>query len=225
MIIYLIKSINIIKAFRQLTKTRTMLVRANMEIGRISYDDCIYTRRINEFNQALIYTTKGRWYMDKALTAESKESWKQTFSNYKRAYRIAEKLLVYLKAGSSTLIPYKQSLLTTENTEILFADGIPLVPEINPVVILKGSDHDMGYQYAKQVIQIFGSWIFERKAGRKFTEDEVKQMTEWESQIRQYAPEILGFCEGWAAGANDCGLKMSYYDVLEIWTGCCPSRV
>lgn len=222
MITYLLKNINIIRAFRQLTKTRTTLVRANMEIGKISYDDFIYTKRINEFNQALIYTTKGRWYMDKALTSEKKESWKHTFSNYKSAYKIAEKLLVYLKTGSSKHIPYKPSRLTAENTEILFADGIPLVPEINPVVILKGSDHDMGYQYAKQVIQIFGSWIFERKAGRKFTKEEVKQMTEWESQIRQYAPEILGFCEGWVAGADDYGVKMSYYDVLEIWTGCCP---
>ncbi|MDD4200918.1 MAG: hypothetical protein PHS19_06000 [Eubacteriales bacterium] len=222
MIIYLFKNIKMIKAFRSLTKARTMLVRANMEIGRLSYDDDIYIQRLNEFNQAMIYTTKGRWYMDKALSTELRKDWKCALLNYRKAYKMAEKLFTYLKKSSKAHIPYKQTLLTSENTEILFADGIPLVPEINPVVIIKGSDHEMGYQYAKQVIQIFGKWVFERKAGRKFTEDEIEQITRWESQIRQYAPEILGFCNGWVAGANDSGVKMSYMDVLEIWTGCCP---
>jgi hypothetical protein len=86
MIIYLFKNIKMIKALRILSRTRTMLVRANMEIGKLSYEDDIYTQRISEFNQAMIYTTKGRWHMDNALTTSKRESWRAALSNYKKAY-------------------------------------------------------------------------------------------------------------------------------------------
>ena len=40
--------------------------------------------------------------------------------------------------------------------EISFAGEVPLIPNVRPVIILSGSDYDMGYQYYQQVIQIFG---------------------------------------------------------------------
>ena len=57
----------------------------------------------------------------------------------------------------------------------------------------------MGYQYAQQLIHIFGPWSLERKAGRVFSEDEGAVIGQWEAQIGEHAPEILRFCEGWAA--------------------------
>ena len=45
------------------------------------------------------------------------------------------------------------------------------------LVILQGSDFEMGYQYAQQVIQIFGPWLMRRKAGRTFTEaDDLRRL-------------------------------------------------
>lgn len=218
MMVYIVKNIKTIKAFRVLTRMRTMLVRANMELGKLSFRDEMYVQRVNEFNQAMILSAKGRWHMDRALISGSGADWRLALGNFNEALHMAEKLYEYLKSGVKTAVKYRQTILSSENTEILFADGVPLVPEINPVVVLKGSDFEMGYQYAQQVIQIFGKWIFQRKAGRIFTEEETGYIRKWEEQIRVYAPEILAMYEGWAAGATDAGVPMSYLDVLEIWT-------
>jgi len=40
--------------------------------------------------------------------------------------------------------------------EINFVDGVPIFPWVKPVVVLPGSDFEMGYQYAMQLSHIFG---------------------------------------------------------------------
>lgn len=45
--------------------------------------------------------------------------------------------------------------------EIKFVDGVPIPPSVRPVIILKGSDYEMGYQWFQQYIQIFSAWILE----------------------------------------------------------------
>ena len=75
------------------------------------------------------------------------------------------------------------------------------------VVEAGGSNFEMGFQYAQQVIQIFGPWLMRRKAGRVFTEDERDCIRQWEAQIRQFAPEILEMCRGWSTGATDAGVR------------------
>jgi hypothetical protein len=96
---------------------------------------------------------------------------------------------------------------------------VPLLPEINPVVVLQGSDEAMGYQYAQQVIEIFGPWIMQVEASRTFTTDEIAELRRWEAELEQHAPEIIGFCQGWARGATESGVPMSYDQVLDLWTG------
>ncbi|WP_424358967.1 hypothetical protein [Methanocella sp. MCL-LM] len=206
-------------ALMKLEKMTVLLVRVNMELGKLSYKDPVYARRVEEFNFAMIQLTMAKYYAKRADSTGSGEDWNRSFQAFETSRETGLKLLEVLQSGSSEAIKYEKPALSSAGTEILFADEIPLVPEINPVVILRGSDYDMGYQYATQVIQIFGRWIFERKAGRKFTEEELGHIGEWEKQIRQYAPEILEMCRGWAAGATAAGVPMSYDDVLEIWTG------
>jgi hypothetical protein len=49
--------------------------------------------------------------------------------------------------------------------EISFTDGALLVPNVSPVILLSGSDYDMGYQYyqqLEQLVQVYGPWILER---------------------------------------------------------------
>ena len=48
--------------------------------------------------------------------------------------------------------------------EIPYAGEVPLPPNVRPVIILSGSDYEMGYQFYQQLIQIFGPWILERVA-------------------------------------------------------------
>ena len=40
--------------------------------------------------------------------------------------------------------------------EIPYSDDVPLVPNVRPVLILSGSDYEMGVQHALQLVDIFG---------------------------------------------------------------------
>ncbi len=55
--------------------------------------------------------------------------------------------------------------------EIEFVDGkVPLPQSVRPLILLKGSDYDMGFQYYQQLIHVFGSWILERVTYDKLTD-------------------------------------------------------
>lgn len=219
---FLIRNINYLKAFRQLEQMRATLVRANMELGKLDYGRAVYTQRVREFDQAVIDSSKAKWYVTKAMETRSREDWKKAFRTIRQCQELGQQLLDVLHSGAPDSIVYEKAAFASDGTEIAFADGVPLVPEINPIVILKGSDFDMGYQYAQQIIQVFGPWILKRKAGRHFSEEECHTIRQWEEQIQRHAPEIPGFCKGWAAGATAAGVRMSYDDVLVLWTGDLP---
>jgi hypothetical protein len=219
MLIFFVKNKKLFSAYRELEKLTVLLVRINMMLGKLSYKDPAYGQRVNEFNYAMVELTKAKYYAKIAASTGSGEYWDKSLKCFAKSRDAGNKLLALLESGSPAPVPYEKPVLSSDGTEITFADGVPLVPSINPIVILRGSDYDMGYQYATQVIQIFGKWLFERKAGRKFTEEDIRHIREWEKQIKEYAPEILEMCRGWAAGASYAGVPMSYDDVLEIWTG------
>jgi hypothetical protein len=42
--------------------------------------------------------------------------------------------------------------------EISFADGIPIPPNVRPVIIVSGTDEEMGFQWFQQYAKIFGIW-------------------------------------------------------------------
>jgi hypothetical protein len=113
----------------------------------------------------------------------------------------------------------KKRLLASHSAEISFVGEVPLVPEVCPIVILSGSDYDMGYQYAQELVHIYGTWILEQIAGTKFTDEQLAVMKRWEGQLAQYAPEIIEMCRGWADGATDAGVPTSCADVQRLFTG------
>jgi hypothetical protein len=97
--------------------------------------------------------------------------------------------------------------------EIDFVDGVPIFPWARPVVILKGSDYEMGYQYSKQLAQIFGSWIL-GLIQHEFSPDQTKALKGYQWHIAKYAPEMIDFFKGMAAGAKDVGVTLTYEQVL-----------
>lgn len=216
---FVIKNKTYFKAYNKLVEVKNLLILINIELGKLNYNDNIYFQRIKEFNQCSINYIKGKWHMAKAIETNSKEQWKNTIRIFNEGIKLGKKIYECLLSESDVPIEYKKSSITSENTEIIFADGVPLVPEINPICILKGSDYEMGFQYAQQVIQIFGPWILEKKAGREFTSEQKHCLSEWEKYLREYTPEILRMIEGWVAGATEAGVPMSFEDVLELWTG------
>lgn len=189
----------------------------------MTYHDPIYAQRVNEFNQVMVELVRGKWLAACAMEAndrkDAKQFWEQAFARIRLSKEQSQRLLESLQVGSQEALNFPETKLCQDDTEILFADGAPLVPEINPIVILQGSDFEIGYQYAQQLVQIYGKWILERKSGKQFTTEELACLRKWEAQLQIHAPEILRMCEGWSAGAKDLGIPMSYEDVVDIWTG------
>jgi hypothetical protein len=212
------ENINIIKFFQTADPLKNQLGLINMELGKMDQHDPIFIRRSEEYDHAMLLLNWGKWLGSLAFESNQKADWKKANAALKECDQFVKTLSQHVMSGSKEPIPFEKIKLTKRNTEISFAGEMPVLPSISPVVILQGSDYEMGYQYAQQLIQIFGPWILERKAGRNFTEEERQVIGKWEEQIKIHAPEIISLCEGWAAGATDAGVPMSYLDVIELWT-------
>jgi hypothetical protein len=94
-------------------------------------------------------------------------------------------------------------------------DSLP--PDILPVVVLSGSDYEMGYQYGQQAgAHIFlnteASWA---AALQRLSHDEViNGLKASQHYIQQYTPENIEMMKGMAAGATAAGYDVSYEDAL-----------
>ncbi|MCA9931695.1 MAG: hypothetical protein KC419_24600 [Anaerolineales bacterium] len=215
--------INNAKAFRIYPlrdQSRTALTLANVKIGELDPKTAVYHTRVNEFNHAMIRHHQGKWYATKAV-AEWRTStlWPKAKEAFTEAIAIGTALQEKIENGDNTPIPLSTIPLTTKDTEIQFADEVPLVSDITPVVVVQGSSYEMGFQYAQQLVEIFGDWIMRQHAEHDFSEEALAELRRWEAQHQQHTPELLDFCRGWQAGANALDIPMSYDDVLDLWVG------
>jgi hypothetical protein len=118
--------------------------------------------------------------------------------------------------------------------EISFSGEVPIPPNVRPIIIVKGSDYEMGYQYYQQIVQIFGQWVATHQRignpprgpwllkeikNREFSRDELALIKKQETYIKQYAPETLSMFDGMAQGATDYGISLSYMDILAHFLG------
>ncbi|MCJ7507293.1 MAG: C45 family autoproteolytic acyltransferase/hydrolase [candidate division Zixibacteria bacterium] len=93
-----------------------------------------------------------------------------------------------------------------------------LPPSVTPVVILAGSDYEMGFQYGQQA----GQYMEKRKiiewgtfARWGFThEDVISELKAAQYFIKKDAPEQIEWMQGIADGAKDAGYDLSYTDIL-----------
>lgn len=220
---FIAKNTRAFRASKQLYVIRTNLALANIELGKLNFSHPLYERRVKEYNQVMIELVQGKWLSACAMEAknktESAKFWKEAFVVIRLSTSHSSKLLAALQSGSPDPLGFPETPLINRGTEILYANGAPLVPEINPIIILQGSDYEMGFQYAQQLVEIFGPWILQRKTGKLFTTDDLTYIRKWEEQLSIYAPEILEMCKGWSAGAQALGIPMTYEDVVDIWTG------
>ncbi|MFZ2055517.1 MAG: hypothetical protein WAU81_15110, partial [Candidatus Aminicenantales bacterium] len=125
------------------------------------------------------------------------------------------------KSGASAPGPQGAARLGTQinpfdigqEPEIEFVDGVPIFPWARPVVILKGSDFEMGYQYARQLAQIFGTWILEL-VNCDLSDRQLRALKGYEWHIKKQAPEMIGFFKGMMEGAKKVGVALTYEQVL-----------
>ena len=92
-----------------------------------------------------------------------------------------------------------------------------LPPGILPVVILSGSDYDMGYQYGQQA----GPYLDKEREAKwasalqTFSREKVLHMLKGNQHyIHRYTPENIDIMKGIADGATASGFPLSYTDVL-----------
>jgi hypothetical protein len=127
-------------------------------------------------------------------------------------------------AAGSSLEPGEAAALklTSTGTEIQYCDGVPIVPSICPIVILRGSSYEMGIQYAQQILDVFGTFIFKQFSGRSADPHRMHAIKRWERELVRHTPELAEFSRGWAEGATAWGVPLDYWDVVSIWTGTEP---
>lgn len=212
-------------------KTHYSIYDAKCGISNITIRDDIYTDTRNIFNKALLYLIKAKWYLGRAsgtsmYIAPMTRSWQDCEKShvwFDAARTIAEKIVADLAGSSGPSIAADEALLSaptlTSHGEIAFADDVPIVPSISPIVVLEGSSREMGRQYAEQVVEIFGSWIFEQIASRSFSLEQTEQIRRWERHLLDHTPEIAEMAHGWVEGAQALGIHLSYLHVIQLWTG------
>ena len=89
-----------------------------------------------------------------------------------------------------------------------------------PVLILKGSYYEMGYQYGQQA----GEGICARKnlwwgrGIRNFNSRErvIREAQRYESEVKKTAPELIDIMQGIADGATSSGHALDYMDILVL---------
>ncbi len=113
-------------------------------------------------------------------------------------------------AGSDVALASAQE---ADTPEIPFVDGAPVTPAVRPVIVLSGSDYDMGYQHYQQLAQIFGTYPFEAMQ-RTFTDEELVTLKAHQWYIKEYTPELIEQFKGMAQAATDAGVPLSYAEVL-----------
>jgi hypothetical protein len=92
-----------------------------------------------------------------------------------------------------------------------------LPPGILPVVIVSGSDYEMGYQYGQQAggLIFFNTEASWASALRRFSHDEVRDALRANQYfIQKHTPENIEIMKGMAAGATAAGFDVSYEDAL-----------
>lgn len=219
---YTLKNMNWFRAVKMRENTRKPIFLAYRELSKLDYDDPILPRRLEEYNQAIADYYSGKYLGSKAGRTGDKKLWRRSFKGFQTGKRIGQQLLRSLKNGSTQPISMKITPIDSKGTEINFAEDVPLIPEITPVIVIKGSDFEMGYQYAQQLVDVYGPWILEMRSGRKFSSRQLEELRKWEEQHRIHTPWLPEFVKGWAQGAVDKGVEMSYDDVMYLWVGDSP---
>lgn len=204
---------------------RVAIAEASAVVELMPPDDAATAVARRSLDYAVLQNHKGKWAIGRAVgtyrgVAPITASLGGVRSGRDSCNRAAAAAWRVVKGGKGVSDAEWGSLsLNSKGTEIFYCDDIPVVPAINPVVVLRGSSFEMGRQYAEQIIDIFGLFIFQQQAARSCYPNFRKAVGPWERELAHHTPELVDFSRGWAEGATGRGVTMDYLDVVAIWTG------
>ena len=104
--------------------------------------------------------------------------------------------------------------LLAQDPEIPYAGEVPLVPNVRPVIVLEGSDYEMGYQHAQQLVHIFGTYYLKGAAEVERSEENLAVIRKSEGYIKKHTPWAIDFVNGMTEGCVDAGIPMTYPQML-----------
>jgi hypothetical protein len=102
----------------------------------------------------------------------------------------------------------------SQEPEISYAGEVPLVPNVRPVIVVSGTDFEMGYQHSQQLVHIFGTYYLKGAAEVKRSPDELVGLKQIDALVRKHTPELVEYIRGMAAGASAAGIPMTYEQML-----------
>ncbi|MDP3885499.1 MAG: hypothetical protein Q8Q93_11265 [Hydrogenophaga sp.] len=192
-------------------------------------DSMLYLRERSAIDQALLHLAKAKWYMGRFsgsalyftdFTASMLDA-DLAGKSFARCLELAGRSRATLEGRHVDVAAdqFAVQVPTHQDSEILFADGVPLVPTVCPIVLLQGSSYEMGRQYIEQVVDVYGSWIFEAVAKRRFSEQELLTIRRWHKHLERLTPEICDMVRGWVDAAHDLGIALDYWNAIQLWTG------
>jgi hypothetical protein len=104
--------------------------------------------------------------------------------------------------------------LVPQEPEIPYAGEVPLVPSVRPVIVLQGSDTEMGYQHVQQIIQIFGTYYLKGAAEVQRSEQNLAVIRKSEGYIKEYTPWAMDYVKGMTQASRDAGIPMTFHQML-----------
>jgi len=115
------------------------------------------------------------------------------------------------------IVAVSAQLLACSSAAWASVDVLP--PSIMPVVVLSGSDYEMGYQYGQQAGQYIektrqAQWALALKTFSR--EQVIRALKANQHFIKKYTPELIDQMKGMADGASAAGYSVSYIDVVLI---------
>lgn len=198
-------------------------------------DSIPYAREREAIDLALLYLAKAKWHMGRfcgsamyftAFTASAEDA-EMAEAAFARCTDLVTRSLARLEEaardgddqGPALSLDAPPPVLEHRDTEILFADGVPIVPTVCPIVLLQGSSYEMGRQYIEQVVDVYGPWVFQTVADRKFSDHDLRTIRLWHEHLERLTPEICDMVRGWVDAARALNIPLDYWNAIQLWTG------
>jgi hypothetical protein len=211
---------------RRAVRAHYALLHANLAMKGLTAADPRYVAQVGWCEAAVVELSRAKWLhgratgdlADFAVPTGRASDLRAALAGYERAEGLA---IAAGRPEPADQAPQPRAHVPA-GAEIRYASGVPLVPSICPIVVLRGDWEAMGRQYVRQVVAVFGRFVFERPAARSFSDAELRELRHWEAELRRAAPEVAAFARGMAHGARLAGLPLSEAQALALWTGVDP---
>ncbi|WP_423456088.1 hypothetical protein [Ottowia sp. VDI28] len=212
-------------AVAAMSRAHYALLEANIGLAGLGPADVGYSDRVRVIDAAVLLLSRAKWLYGRA-TGELADFSGRTESAADLVlaaslFAEVEAMAAVSKAPDSQALRQSADIhaaVSCNGTEIQYFQDVPIVPSICPVVVLVGNSKEMGAQYVRQCVQIFGPFVFSAVARKELDAAHLDVLRQWREMMSRYTPEILEMAEGMSIAAAELGIAVSTDQALSMWT-------